>query len=94
MPRVLARTRDSSSRPPPPIRTDSQEVPEASNSDVLSVPGLPLSATGVSGEQKTVIHRFDKNERTFVGGPGDTDEKTRGSVIEGPPPTMGQLRVW
>ena len=94
VPRVLARTRDSSPRPPPPIRTDSQEVPEASNSDVLSVPGMPLSATGVSGEQKTVIHRFDKNERTFVGpSPGETDEKTRGSVVEGPPPTMGQLRV-
>ena len=91
-PRGLARTRDSS-KPPPPIRADSQEVPEASNSDVLSVPGVALSATGQSGEQ-TVIHRFDKNERTFVGpNPGDTDEKTRGIALEGPPPTMGQLRV-
>jgi serine/threonine protein kinase len=82
-------------KPPPPIRADSGEVPEASNSDVLSVPGVPMSATGQSGEQKTVIHRFDKNDRTFVGlNPAETDEKTRASnSIDGLTPTSGQLRV-
>ncbi|MBL8910719.1 MAG: protein kinase [Archangium sp.] len=35
-------------------------IPEASNSDVVSVPGLPLSDTGSSGEQKTVVFRFDE----------------------------------
>lgn len=80
---------------PPPVRADSGEVPEASNSDVVSVPGVPLSATGLSGEQKTVIHRFDKNDRTFVGpSPGETAEKPSNSnEVSGPSPTTGQLRV-
>ncbi len=79
------------------IRADRQEVPEASNSDVLSVPGVPLggsmSDTGQSGEQKTVIHRFDKNDRTFVG-PSPSEVETRASnAIDAPTPTKGQLRV-
>ncbi len=87
--RVLPRLKQ-----PPPIRADSGEVPEASNSDVLSVPGVLLSATGQSGEQKTVIHRFDKNDRTFVGPtPGEADDETRASDESGPTPTSGQLRV-
>ena len=81
-------------RPPPPVRSESQEVPEASNSDVVSVPGVALSDTSLSGEQKTVIHHFDKGERTFVGpSPSETDEKTRGSNPGEASPTTGQLRV-
>ena len=69
-------------------------MPEASNSDVVSVPGVLMSATGQSGEQKTVIHRFDKNDRTFVGpSPSDSDEQTRAEETSGPTPTSGQLRV-
>jgi serine/threonine-protein kinase len=84
-------------KPPPPIRADSGEVPEASNSDVVSVPGAMMPAlggTGQSGEQKTVIHRFDKSERTFVGpSPGETEEKTRANNASEVSPTTGQLRV-
>ena len=42
-----------------------------------------------------MIHRFDKNERTFVGPtPAETEEKTRASnAIDAMPPTSGQLRV-
>jgi serine/threonine-protein kinase len=83
-----------------------EEVPEASNSDVLSVPATHLKDikglgdTGSSGEQKTVILRFDKTEatkredRTFVGpSPSDTDEPTRGSNPSEVSPNSGQLRV-
>lgn len=95
-------------RPAPPIRTrSSEEVPEASNSDVLSVPGAALKDikglgdTGTSGEQKTVVLRFDKTEkpapkeeRTVIGPmPEDTDERTRGSNPNEVSPTAGQLRV-
>lgn len=40
-----------------------EPIPEASNSDVLSVPGVPLSDTGSSGEQKTVVFRFDEQPK-------------------------------
>ena len=89
--RVLPRLKQP---PPAPVRKDSGEVPEASNSDVVSVPGVSLGATGQSGEQKTVIHRFDKNDRTFVGpAPNEREVETRASDISGPLPTSGQLRV-
>ncbi len=89
--RVLPRIKQP---PPAPVRKDSGEVPEASNSDVVSVPGVSLGATGQSGEQKTVIHRFDKNDRTFVGlAPNEREVETRASDISGPLPTSGQLRV-
>ena len=93
--RLTSKLKEPVAKPPPPIRADSGDVPEASNSDVLSVPGALLGATGQSGEQQTVIHRFDKNERTFVGpSPGETDEKARsGEAEELVPPTSGQLRV-
>lgn len=89
--------------PPPPPPPAAESVPEASNSDVVSVPGVPLSETSTSGEQKTVILRFDEKpkdeaprggvDRTFVGpSPGDTAEPTRGNPV-GVIPTSGQLRV-
>ncbi len=94
--RLVPKMKDAP-RPPPPIRADSGDVPEASNSDVVSVPGVALGATGQSGEQQTVIHRFDKNERTFVGqSPNPSEVATRAENpvdVEGPAPTSGQLRV-
>ena len=100
--RLVPKMKDAP-RGPPPITKPSdsepepEEVPEASNSDVVSVPGVPLSVTGQSGEQKTVIHRFDKNERTYVGRPGEAPQEevqTRTSAsIEGLSPVSGQLRV-
>jgi eukaryotic-like serine/threonine-protein kinase len=82
-------------KPPPPI---ADSLPEASNSDVLSVPGVPMGDTGSSGEQKTVVFRFDKSEskdeRTFIGAaPGETEEKTRASNPALEAPDTGQLRV-
>jgi serine/threonine-protein kinase len=80
-------------KPPPPV-PQAESVPEASNSDVVSVPGVPMSETGQSGEQKTVVFRFDKNDRTFVGpSPDKTDEPTRASNPSLASPTSGQLRV-
>ena len=62
------------------------------------MPGVPIGATGQSGEQKTVILRFDKNDRTYVGKPGEIPQEeevqTRTSAsIEGLSPVSGQLRV-
>ncbi|MFT3709937.1 MAG: protein kinase [Archangium sp.] len=53
------------SQPEPP--SSEEPIPEASNSDVVSVPGAPLSSdTGTSGEQKTVILRFDEAPRPKI----------------------------
>jgi serine/threonine protein kinase len=102
--RLVPKMKDAPRGPPPVTRPSDSEpgsepdsVPEASNSDVVSVPGVPMGLTGQSGEQKTVIHRFDKNERTYVGRPGEDpaeDVQTRTSAsIEGLSPVSGQLRV-
>jgi len=73
--------------------SEENNVPEASNSDVLSVPGAPMpSETGSSGEQKTVILRLDEQPRP-------EKEKPRGSTnatTMGPPlaPTPKQDRTF
>lgn len=84
-----------------PDQRPADSVPEASNSDVVSVPGVPLSETSTSGEQKTVILRFDekpkrapKDDRTFVGpSPNEPAEPTRDDNPVPVSPTTGQLRV-
>jgi serine/threonine protein kinase len=97
--RLVPKMKDAPRAPPvmtKPSDSEPDSVPEASNSDVVSVPGVPLSATGLSGEQKTVIHRFDKNERTYVGRPGEPEgevETRTSASIEGLSPVSGQLRV-
>lgn len=99
--RVVPKVKEAPPKPPPPVR-ESGEVPEAANSDVVSVPFAPMPEdTGSSGEQKTVILRFDKaaapapkDDKTFVGpSPLDTEEPTRGSNPSEVSPTSGQLRV-
>jgi serine/threonine protein kinase len=97
--RLVPKMKDAPRAPPQvtkPSDSEPDSVPEASNSDVVSVPGVPMSATGQSGEQKTVIHRFDKNERTYVGRPGEPEgevETRTSASIEGLSPVSGQLRV-
>ncbi len=93
VPKIVPRP-EPAPKPPPPTPEDSVDsVPDAENSDVLSVPGVHLSETGSSGEQKTVIHHLEKDERTFIGpSPGETDEKTRAIAVN-ISPTQGQLRV-
>ncbi|MFO0594140.1 MAG: serine/threonine-protein kinase [Myxococcaceae bacterium] len=72
--------------PPPPVHTAEDPIPEASNSDVVSVPGVLApsdsepggspppapepSSTGTSGEQKTVIFRFDEKPKIRANVPG------------------------
>lgn len=82
--RVVPRATRPPSKPPPPIAAD---VPEADNSDVLSVPAAP-SETAVSGEQKTVVMRLDKNIAA-----AETDERTRDKNVVEVLPNSGQLRV-
>ena len=87
-------------KPAPPVPTI-ESVPEARQSDVVSVPGTPLVHvdTSLSGEQKTVVLRLDdlppvRDERTFVGpGPADRPDVTYSSSPSLLPPNMGQLRV-
>lgn len=62
---------------PPEAPSSEEPIPEASNSDVVSVPGLPLSDTGTSGEQKTVILRFDDKPKI----------RARVATEQPPPPT-------
>jgi serine/threonine-protein kinase len=87
----------AAARPPPPVASaHDDDVPELSNSEVVSVPGVPMPTdTGTSGEQKTVILRFERSgERTMIGpAPDATDERTRGSNPSVVAPTTGQLRV-
>ncbi len=86
--RVVSRSTRPEAKPPPPVPSQS-DVPEAENGDVLSVPGAPaLGDTNVSGEQKTVILRFDKNVAA-----ADTDERTRDKNPVELNPDSGQLRV-
>lgn len=55
-----------------PSPSEENSVPEASNSDVLSVPGSAMpSETGTSGEQKTVILRLD--EKPVIRARGSTN---------------------
>ncbi len=95
--RLVARLKAPPGKPPPPVASAHEdEVPELANSDVVSVPGalMPTDDTSASGEQKTVILRFDREERTLVGpAPSATDEATRGSNPVAVAPTTGQLRV-
>lgn len=97
--RLVRKLKRPAPKPPPPIASSpgESEVPEASNSDVLSVPGAaPAADTGTSssGEQKTVILRFDRGERTVVGPtPTLTQEQTGPSNPTAVAPTTGQLRV-
>lgn len=91
-------------KPAPPVPTI-ESVPEARNSDVVSVPGTALIAaldpndTGQSGEQKTVLLRLEslppsRDERTFIGpSPDAAPAATYNSSPSLPPPGMGQLRV-
>lgn len=83
--RVLPRGTRPDPKPAPQVPSD---VPEASNSDVHSVPAAPLGDTSVSGEQKTVILRFDKNVAS-----AETDERTREKNVVEVIPNSGQLRV-
>jgi serine/threonine-protein kinase len=97
--RLLRRPKQTAAKPPPPIASQPGEsgIPEASNSDVLSVPGAPLPQTDettAAGEQKTVILRFDRGEKTVVGPqPTLTQEQTGPSNPTAVAPTTGQLRV-
>ena len=95
--RVVPRLKDPppAPKPPPPVPSSHDDsLPEASNSDVLSVPGVPLGETGSSGEQKTVVFRFDKEDRTVVGpAPSEPEAKTRASNPTQASQTTGQLRV-
>ncbi len=90
--RVVPRATRPEPKPPPPVASSNSvdSTPEASNSDVLSVPGVPeLGATNVSGEQKTVILRVERPDIAAA----DTDERTREKNPVEVIPNSGQLRV-
>jgi hypothetical protein len=79
------------SNPEPPSREE--PIPEASNSDVVSVPGLPLSDTGTSGEQKTVILRFDDPPKQKIRARVPTGVALPQQPAEPPPAAPGGERT-